>query len=73
MFYRSNLSISNKTIFLKFRFFIEILSNVTRTQIIFVLDDSIGDYLGFDLIVINQKNNLSPNLVDILSFNNVFL
>ena len=39
----------------------------------FLPDDSIGDLLGFNKTTIYEEYNLSPNLVDILSFDNIFL
>ena len=42
-------------------------------RISFMFDDSIRDLLGFHAITIYEKNNLSPNPVDNLSFDNVFL
>ena len=39
----------------------------------FVPDDSIGDLLGFNKTTIFEEYNLSPNLVDILSFDNIFI
>ena len=41
--------------------------------ITFVPDDSIGDLLGFIKTTIFEEYNLSPNPVDILSFDNIFL
>ena len=41
--------------------------------ITFVPDDSIGDLLGFNKTTIFEEYNLSPNLVDILSFDNIFM
>ena len=41
--------------------------------ITFVSDDSIGDLLGFNKTSIFEEYNLSPNPVDILSFDNIFL
>ena len=41
--------------------------------ITFVPDDSIRDLLGFNKSTIYEKYNLSPNPVDILSFDNIFL
>ena len=41
--------------------------------ITFVPDDSIGELLGFNKITIFEEYNLSPNPVDILSFDNIFL
>ena len=41
--------------------------------ITFVPDDSMGDLLGFNKTTIVEEYNLSPNPVDILSFNNIFL
>ena len=40
--------------------------------ITFVPDDSIRDLLGFNKTTIFQEYNLSPNPVDILSFDNIF-
>ena len=41
--------------------------------ITFVPDDSIGDLLGFNKTTIFEEYNLSPNPVNILSFDNIFL
>ena len=41
--------------------------------ITFAPDDSIGDLLGFNKSAIYEEYNLSPNPVDILSFDNIFL
>ena len=41
--------------------------------ITFVPDDSIRDLLGFNKTTIYEEYNLSPNPVDILSFDNIFL
>ena len=41
--------------------------------ITFVPDDSMGDLLGFNRTIIFEEYNLSPNPVDILSFDNIFL
>ena len=41
--------------------------------ITFIPDDSIGDLLGFNKTTIFGEYNLSPNPVDILSFDNIFL
>ena len=41
--------------------------------ITFVPDDSIRDLLGFNQTIIFEEYNLSPNPVDILSFDNIFL
>ena len=39
----------------------------------FVFDDSIRNLLGFNEIILYNEYNLSPNPVDILSFDNIFL
>ena len=39
----------------------------------FVFDDNIGNLLGFHETILGQEYNLSPNPVDILSFDNIFL
>ena len=41
--------------------------------ITFVPDDSMKDLLGFNANTKYEQNNLSPNPVDILSFDNIFL
>ena len=41
--------------------------------ITFIPDDSIGNLLGFDKTTIFEEYNLSPNPVDILSFDNIFI
>ena len=44
-----------------------------RPVITIVPDDSIRDLLGFNETTIFEEYNLSPNPVDILSFDNIFL
>ena len=39
----------------------------------FVFDDSIGNLLGFNETLLYKEYNLSPNRVDILSFDNIFI
>ena len=39
----------------------------------FMFDGSIKDFLGFHAITLYEEYNLSPNLVDIISFNNTFI
>ena len=39
----------------------------------FVFDDGIGTLLGFNETILWEEYNLSPNPVDILSFDNIFL
>ena len=39
----------------------------------FVFDDSIGSLLGFNESILYEEYNLSPNPVDIQSFDNIFL
>ena len=39
----------------------------------FVINDSIANLLGFDETIIYKENNISPNLVDILSSDNIFI
>ena len=48
---------------------------ISRTEpfIHFVQDDSIRNLLGFDPVVKYEKFELSPNPVDILSFDDIFL
>ena len=41
--------------------------------ITFAPNDSIGDLLGFNKTTMHEKYNLSPNPVDILSFDNIFI
>ena len=41
--------------------------------ITFIPDDSIGNLLGFNKTTIFEEYNLSPNPVDILSFDNIFI
>ena len=41
--------------------------------ICFMFDDSLGDFLGFNARTLYIEYNLSPNPVDILSFDNIFL
>ena len=42
-------------------------------QLSFVFDDSIGNLLGFNEILVWGNYNLSDNPVDILSFDNIFI
>ena len=44
-----------------------------ESAISFKPDDSIRDLLGFNKTTIYEKYNLSPNLVDIISFDNIFI
>ena len=44
-----------------------------RPIISFMFDDSIRDLLGFNKTTIYEEYNLSPNPVDIISFNNIFI
>ena len=46
---------------------------VITPAITFVPDDSIGDLLGFNKTTIFEEYSLSPNPVDILSFDNIFI
>ena len=48
-------------------------SKFIGSQISFVHNDSLGDLLGFDLIVLNEQNNLSPKTVDKLLSEKNFL
>ena len=51
-----------------------IIQNQPQGPIIgFVFDDTIGDLLGFNETILWEEYNLSPNPVDILSFDNVFI
>ena len=38
-----------------------------------MFDDSIGNLLGFNETILLEEYNLSPNSVDILSFDNIFI
>ena len=51
--------------------FIEIKPNFIGSQISFLPDDSIRNLLGFDADTLYEKYSLSPNPVDILSFDNI--
>ena len=44
-----------------------------RPIITFEPDDSMRDLLGLNKTTIYEEHNLSPNPVDILSFDNIFL
>ena len=39
----------------------------------FVFDDSIGNLLRFNETILWEEYNLSPNIVDIISFDNIFI
>ena len=43
------------------------------SQINFTVDDSLRDFLGFELVVLHEKFNSSPNPIDMLSFDNIFI
>ena len=45
----------------------------TGPIISFVIEDSIRNLLGFDQTILYNEYNLSPNPVDILSFENIFI
>ena len=53
--------------------FIKFKSNLFCCQINFVHDDSIRDLLGFDAVTFYEEYSLSPNPVDILYFDIMFL
>ena len=53
--------------------FIEIQPTSVGSQTSFAHDDSARDLLGFDLIVIIEKLILSPDPIDILYFDNIYL
>ena len=44
-----------------------------ESAISFIPDDSIRDLLGFNKTSIYEKDNISPNPVDLISFDNVFI
>ena len=44
-----------------------------ETLINFLPDDCVRDFLGLNASTINEKHNLQPNPVDILTFDNIFL
>ena len=46
---------------------------IRRTDNWFVFDDNIGSLLGFHETILYKEYNPSPNPVDILSFNNIFI
>ena len=50
-----------------------ISSNIRSSQIAFTPDDSIRDHLGFKAVVFFEIFNLSPNPVDILPIDNIFM
>ena len=52
---------------------IEINPNFIGTQLNIVHNDSISYSLGFHSVVVYEKDNLSQNPVDILSFDNTFI
>ena len=52
---------------------VTINSKPPKPLISFIFKDSIGKLLGFDETIIWEDYNLSPNPVDILSFDNIFI
>ena len=52
---------------------IQIKSNFIGSRNSFNHDDSGRELLGFDSVVIYEQYNLSPNPVEILSFDNLFM
>ena len=67
----ANYPYTLKRNFSTFGSFIEIFTQ--GPVITFVPDDNIRDLLGFNKTTIYEKNNLSPNPVDILSFDKIFI
>ena len=62
------------TIKLRFSTLGSIIELSTQGPVItFVLNDSMGDLLGFNKTKMYEEGNLSPNTVDISSFDNVLL
>ena len=53
--------------------FIQIKPNFIGSRISFNHDDSRRELLAFDSVVIYEQYNLSPNPVEILSFDNMFM
>ena len=51
----------------------EVSSNVTGSQNIFTPDDSLRDNLGFKPKVLIEEYSISDYLVNILSFDDIFL
>ena len=49
------------------------LNQAQRPKIGFVFDDTVGDLPGFNETILWEEYNLSPNPVDILSFDNIFI
>ena len=52
---------------------IEIKPNFIGSQVGFIHDKSIGVLSGFDSVVIYEKRNFSPEPVDIITFDDIFL
>ena len=67
----NNYPFTIKPIFSTLGSFIEI--SQTGPIISFVMEDSIGILLGFDETILYNEYNLSPNHVDILSFDDIFI
>ena len=70
-FTESDYPFHTKPIFSTLGYIIEILPPGPRIS--FVFDDSIGSLLGFHETILYKEYNLSPNPVDILSFDIFFL
>ena len=67
----SNYPFTIKPNFSTLRSIVEI--SQTRPIISFVMGNSIGKLLGFNETIIYNEYNLSPNPVDIISFDNIFI
>ena len=53
--------------------FTEVSSNITSSQIVSTLDNSVRDLLGFKPVVLHEEYNLSVYPVEILLSDNIFL
>ena len=71
LIYRRTLSVFIQTNFHNFGYIIEVLLTFISTQIGFVHDKRIRNFAVFGKVVIYEKYNLSPNAVDIISFDKV--
>ena len=69
-FAETNYPFKIKLKFSTFGSMVEVFSQ--RPLISFLPDDSMGDLLGYSAISLSEPYNLSPNPVDVLSFDKIF-
>ena len=67
-FAEANYPFTTKANFSSLCSFIEILSNITGSHMVFTLDDSMRDLLGFKRVIVHEESSLSDKAADTLPF-----